>query len=95
MAYNRLVFRKHAIQRMFQYGINEADIRHILKLGEVIKNYPEDTPYPSMLISGWCGSRPIHIVAADNHDDKETIIITTYEPDPGRWKQDFKKRKTQ
>ncbi len=93
MAYERLVFRKHAIQRVFERRINDADVRHVVKNGEVIEDYPDDIPYPSRLILGWCGSRPIHVVVADNHDDRETIVITAYEPGSDQWEPGFKRRK--
>jgi hypothetical protein len=51
---------------MFQREINEHDVRAILTTGETIEEYPDDIPYPSRLILGWIGKRPIHIVAADN-----------------------------
>ncbi len=94
MTYDRLVFRVHAIQRMFERQISPEDVHHVLKTGEVIEDDPNDTPYPSRLVLGWRGSQPIHVVAADNDKDRETIVITTYVPDPDRWEQDFKRRKT-
>lgn len=93
MVSDRLVFRVHAIQRMFERRITPEDARHVLMTGEVIEDYPDDTPYPSRLVLGWRGSQPIHVVAADNHVDRETIVITTYEPDPDQWNQDFMRRK--
>ncbi len=39
-----------------------------------------------------CGSRPIHVVAADNAQADETIVITLYEPDPAEWEDGFRKR---
>lgn len=93
MAYDRLVFRVDAIRRMFERHISAEDARHVLKTGEVIENYPDDTPYPSRLVLGWRMSRPIHVVVADNRDAGETIVITAYEPDPVRWERDFKRRK--
>lgn len=90
----RITFRVHAIQRMFQRRISEEDVRHVLATGEVIEDYPDDTPYPSRLILGWRDDRSLHVVAADNVADQETIIITVYEPDPGQWDADFKRRKT-
>lgn len=93
MAYERLVFRKHAIQRVFERRINDADVRHVVKNGEVIEDYPDDIPYPSKLILGWCGSRPIHVVIADNHEDEETIVITAYEPGSDQWEPGFKRRR--
>jgi hypothetical protein len=78
---------------MFERGITIADVREVLDNGEVIENYASDFPYPSRLVLGWRGTRPIHIVAADNQRAGETIIITVYEPDPQQWDADFKRRK--
>lgn len=92
MAATRLVFRVHALQRMVQRHISKAIIRHVLSTGEIIEDYPNDTPYPSRLILGWHDGHPIHVVAAENGADQETIIITVYEPDPRRWSADFRRR---
>ncbi len=56
-------------------------------------DYPDDQPYPSQLILGWCQNRPIHIVAAFNEPGEEAIIITVYEPDPVLWEKDFRRKK--
>ena len=93
MSFNRLIFRVHAIQRMYQRSIKLEDVQSILKTGEVIEEYPNDTPYPSRLVLGWCGNRPLHTVVADNTEHGETIIITVYEPDPDEWDPSFKRRK--
>jgi hypothetical protein len=69
------------------------DIRRVLETGEVIEEYPDDTPYPSRLILGWNGTKPLHVVIADNNEDKETIIITAYEPNQNEWEHGFKRRK--
>ncbi len=65
----KIIFRTHAIQRMFQRRVDEKDVRSVLETGEIIEIYSDDTPYPSRLILGWLGNRPLHIVAADNIDD--------------------------
>ena len=93
MSVGRLVFRIHAIQRMFQRHINKDDVRYILENGETIETYPKDTPYPSRLVLGWRESRPLHVVVADNAENQETIVITVYEPDPEEWERDFRRRK--
>jgi hypothetical protein len=59
----------------------------------VIREYADDRPYPSWLMLGYIGTRPLHVVAADNDDDQETIVITVYEPDPQLWEADFKRKK--
>ena len=94
MVFNRLVFRVHAIQRMYQRTITETEVRHALVTGETVEDYPDDKPYPSRLVLGWNDRRPIQVVVADNRDDRENIVITVYEPDPEEWEPDFKGRKT-
>lgn len=95
MAVPRLVFRVHAIRRMLQRNISVTDVHEVLATGEVIEVYPDDTPYPSRLVLGWRGNRPIHVVAADNTDTDETIIITAYEPGTDQWETGFRRRRRQ
>lgn len=92
MVFSRLVFRVHAIQRMYQRDISEVEVRHVITTGETVEDYPDDTPYPSRLVLGWNDRRPIHVVVADNVDEQENIVITVYEPDPLEWQPDFKRR---
>ena len=91
----RLVYRVHAIERMVERGINDDDVQQVLAEGNNIESYPSDVPYASRLLLGRCGTRPIHVVAADNSDDNETIIVTVYEPDLNRWEPGFERRKQQ
>ena len=88
----RLIFRVHAIQRMFQHRISEEDVRRVVESGETIRDYPDDTPYPSRLMLGWLESRPVHVVAAEDAESGKTFIITAYEPDPELWDSDFRRR---
>lgn len=64
----------------------------MLSGGKSIVDYPDDTPYSSRLMLGWCGERPIHVVAADT-PESETIVITVYEPDPALWEAGFERKK--
>jgi hypothetical protein len=89
----RLVFRIHAVQRMSERGITVRDVRDILYSGETIEGYPDDTPYASRLVLGWCSGRPLHVVVAENVEAQETIVITVYEPDPTLWEPDFRRRR--
>lgn len=89
----RLIFRTHAVQRMFQRGISVADVRSVLIAGEMIEDYPEDQPFPSRLVLGWRSGRPIHVVAATDAAAHEIIVITVYEPDPSLWDDEFRRRR--
>jgi hypothetical protein len=77
---------------MFQRRVDEKDVRFVLEKGEIIEVYQDDTPYPSRLILGWLESRPLHVVAADNIADNETIVITVYKPEQDKWSPNFKRR---
>ena len=89
----RLVFRIHAVRRMFERRISPEDVRHVVEHGQPIEEYPDATPYPSRLILGWRGGHPLHVVAADDARAGETMIVTVYEPDPARWEDGFTRRK--
>jgi len=89
----KLVFRLHALQRMFSRNISEDEIRFAIDKGETIKSYEKDTPYPSKLILGKYGARTLHVVVAMNYADNEIIVVTVYEPDPHLWENDFKTRR--
>lgn len=91
---SKLIFRVHAVQKMFERNISRENVRDVIDNGEIIREYPDDSPFPSRLMLGWDDERPLHVVAADN-DEGETIIITAYEPDPMIWEDDFKKKKEQ
>jgi len=93
VSFKKLSFRIHALRRMFRRRISENEVRSVLATGELIEKYDDEKPYPSYLVLGFSNRRPIHVVAADNSDDKETIIITVYEPSMAKWQPGFHKRK--
>ena len=78
---------------MFQREINEQDVREVLATGETIETYPDDIPYPSRLVLGWRGLRPLHVVVADNSAAQERIVITVYEPNAQQWELEFRRRR--
>ena len=88
-----VTFTRHAILRMNTGAIARAEIDRILVSGDVIERYPDDEPYPSVLLLGWSEARPIHVVAAHNTAEEEIIIVTAYRPDPERWDSAFRVRR--
>ena len=89
----KITYRVHAVRRMFERHITDADVANVLATDEEIAAYPNDQPYPSRLLLGWRGSRPLHVVAAYNAQDDEEIVITVYEPDAAFWDDGFRRRK--
>ena len=92
--FRHLLFRIHALRQMFQRRISDTEIHEILDKGVIIEEYPDDTPFPSCLVSGKADHRPIHVVMAYNNVEREAIVITAYEPDPEVWSEDFSRRKS-
>lgn len=93
MSDRRLIFRVHAIQRMFARRVSEPNVRQVLESGQMVENYSDDMPFPSGLILGRSGNRSFHVVIAGNLGDKQVVVITVYEPDPSQWRAHLKSRK--
>jgi hypothetical protein len=88
-----LIFRIHAVQRMFERRISEEQVRQVLQNGEMIEDYSDEMPRPGGLMLGKRGNRPLHVVMTENERDNGLIVITVYEPKLSHWKPGFKARK--
>ncbi len=90
-------FTDHARREMEAepFGVIQVnEVLRALETGEVIEDYPKDTPYPSCLILGRTATgRPIHIVCAPVTAERKLAIITVYQPDPARWDPEFRRRR--
>jgi uncharacterized protein DUF4258 len=89
----QVIYQRHAVERIALRGVSEEDVMHVLLTGETIQVYPDDTPFSSELLLGWCGKRPLHIVVATDTMHRRKIVITVYEPSPNQWEADFKRKK--
>ncbi len=66
--------------------INDEEVFEAVTNGEIIENYPDDKPYPSLLVFGLTNKgRPLHAVIAYNADEDAAIVITVYQPKPEKW----------
>jgi hypothetical protein len=88
-----IIYRIHAIQRMFERRISEENVRQVLQSGEMIEDYSDEMPFPSRLMLGRRGNRPLHVVVAENTEENEMVVITVYEPDSSQWKSGSRDRK--
>ncbi|MCC6625814.1 MAG: DUF4258 domain-containing protein [Chloroflexi bacterium] len=89
----QLRFRRHALERMAQRAITVPDVAHVIATGVAIETYPTDRPFPSRLVLGWAGPRPLHVVVADDAATGTRFVITVYEPDPTEWEPGFRRRR--
>ena len=88
-----LLFRAHAVQRMFEREISVGKVRKALEAEDVIEDYSSEMPEPSRLIMGFQGRRPFHVVTSENPQANEITVITVYLPDANKWKKDHRSRK--
>lgn len=88
-----IIFRIHAIQRMFERRVSVENVREVLQSGEMIEDYSQEMPAPGGLMMGKRGQRPLHVVMAENVPENELVVITVYEPNPAQWKPGFRNRK--
>ena len=50
-----IMFRIHAIQRMFERHVSEEKVKEVVQSGEMIEDYSDEMPYPSGLMLGGRG----------------------------------------
>jgi hypothetical protein len=86
----KIMIGEHSFRRMFDREISPEDVLETVRKGEIIKEYPDDKPYPSFLILSFVNGRPVHVVVARNAEDEFCFVVTVYEPDKTMWSNDFK-----
>jgi hypothetical protein len=83
---NRVRISDHADEEAEADKLTFDEIYFSVIHGEIIEKYPDDEPYPSCLILGETFSgEAVHSVWAYNKQNKWTVIITVYRPDPELW----------
>jgi len=86
-------FTRHAFERMFERSVAPEAVVRIIREGEIIAAYPDDRPFPSVLILGFERNEPLHLVVARDPASGICFVVTVYRPDPTLWSEDFKTRK--
>lgn len=86
---DKIIFTIHALRRMFERSIGKDDVIQAIREGEVIREYPDDTPHPSCLILQEGASRPLHVMVARDDEGGECTVVTVYLPDLHAWMPDF------
>jgi hypothetical protein len=89
----RVIWKRHAVRRMAERGITQAQVLSVLISGAWIEEYPNDQPYPSALVLGYADNRPLHVVVGLDAAGRRAIVITAYEPDLGHFEGDYRTRR--
>jgi len=94
-AARKILFLPHAVQQMSRPErlISAAEVRHVVDMGAVIEDYPEDLRGHSCLLLGeGTDHRPLHVVCAPKAE--YLAIITAYLPSRDQWEDDMRTRKS-
>jgi len=91
----KIVWTEHVSLRLRERKIKRNDLLECIKNGEIIEQYPDDTPFPSCLLLGNCtGGHPLHVVIGLNTGIL-CCIITAYRPDSDKWDESYKTRRSE
>ena len=88
----KIIWRRHALERMLERGLSRITVLDIASSGEVIEDYSADRPTPTALLLGWDKERPIHVVLSIDPNG-EIAIITAYEPNLEAFESDYLTRR--
>lgn len=82
----RVRITDHAYEEANADRLKFDEIYFSVMNGEVIEEYQDDSPFPSVLIFGQSfGGDPIHSVWAYNQKKLWAVLITVYRPDQNLW----------
>jgi hypothetical protein len=77
---------RHADQERHEDSLSFDEVYFSTVHGEIIEEYPTDSPYPSCLVYGdTFRGDSVHSVWAYNEENGAAVLITVYRPDPDRW----------
>ncbi len=89
----RIEWQRHSLERMLERNISRTSVIEVVLNGEIIEEYSQDKPFPSVLFLGWINRRPIHVVVSYDANNNKTYFITAYEPGSDYFETGFKIRR--
>lgn len=91
----RVHVSEHAYDEAVEDGLSVVVVIDETARGAVLEDYPNDPRGASCLVLLAVGSdQPVHAVWGFDEDAGRAILITVYRPDPERWSDDHRQRRT-
>jgi hypothetical protein len=82
---------EHAFDKLRAIDCTFAEFDAAIESGEVIEESEVvDGLKELILVIDW--RRPLHLVVAVDDTHREERVVTVYEPDPGQWSDDYRRR---
>lgn len=91
-----VIWSAHAVSRLIRSRWDRLQVERALVDGDLIEDYPEDhRVLPDCLLLGFSpDGDPIHAVFALDEKLDRLLVVTIYEPHPGRWDDDWRTRRS-
>ncbi len=96
VARGEVVISDHGYDELAADGILVRDILAGTREGKVIEVYPTYYRGPCVLVlQRDYEGKPVHVVwGIPSHAVAPAVVVTAYRPDPGRWTNDFSRRRS-
>ncbi len=72
----KIIYTRHARARMFERQIKTDVVESVVETGTTIETYPDDKPFPSMLLLGWPEGQALHVHVAEDATSQTRVIVT-------------------
>lgn len=83
----------HVNMRLVGRFIARETILAAVETYELVEAYPDDKYLPSYLILARRGTQTFHVLFATDVEGDNVRVVTSYHPDRGEWRDDFRARR--
>lgn len=91
---SRLLWTYHVNMRMRNRFIPRQVILEAADSYEIIEAYPDDKYLPSYLVYARHGSTVFHVLFAADVENQNVRVVTVYHPNPEKWGDDLRSRRS-